>query len=279
MPTHSTIQVRFIDAKTGQLIGEAPMPIERLPVSFEAATTFRISGKTYGVVSAEPMTAQEFSRTGSLRILLREVESSTVDPRKILYSLPTLSAELPPITEGSTKVGRHVLELHEDDWRQLELVAITLQEPTETALRAIQRIYKEHRQSDAGFDALHIREEVPSPLEGTWLILPDLRSALGEAVTWLEGVSFRGAAGLIEGGFDVKLPSGLTLYGTQREGRVRVLGLQYTETGAALEGDARLLAALATQHQLCLIDWCRVQQLPPSARRFQEWLSGRVRTP
>ncbi|HYO54202.1 hypothetical protein [Archangium sp.] len=273
MPAHSTIQVRFIDAKTGQPIGETEMPVDRLPPSFEATTTLKLGEKSYEVVSADPMTAREFRETGTLRLVLREVEVSQVDPREILYSLPTISAELPPIAEGSTKLSRHVLELHEDDWRQIEFVALTLQTAIEADLRAIERIYTAHRKG-SGFDALHIREEVPSPLEGTWFTLTDLRSELGEAVTWLEGISFRGVAGLVEGGFAVKLTSGPTLYGTQREGRVTVLGLQRSGTGAALEGDARLLAALASRHQLRLVDWCRVEQFPPSAARIQAWLSG-----
>ncbi|AKJ05006.1 hypothetical protein ATI61_10277 [Archangium gephyra] len=273
MPEHSTIRVRFIDAKTGELVGETDVPAEQLPESFEAATSLDIGENSFEVVSAEPMTAQEFRQTGTVSIALREVEYATVDPNELRYSLPSISDELPPIAEGSTKLGRNVLELREDDWRQVEFVALALQPSITTAFAAIERIYTEHRE-EYGFTELHVRNEVPAPLEGTSLTLAELRGAVGEAVTWLDGVSFEGVAGLVEGGFAVKLPSGPALYGLQNEGRVSVLGLHHTKASAAVEGDARLLAALASKHQVCLVDWCRVEQLPPSAERLQAWLSG-----
>lgn len=273
MPDHSTIQVRFVDATTGQSIGEAELPVENLPQSFEAATTLRIGDKSYEVVSASPMTAREFRATGQLRIDMREVRRETMDPKGILYSLPTISDELPAIEEGSTKLGKEVLELHEDDWRQVELVAITLESSIETDLRAIARIHQKHRKGP-GFDTLHVRKAVPAPLEGTWLTLLDLRSTLGERASWFEGLAFRGVAGLVAGGFAVKLPSGLTLYGTQKGGRINVLALRHPEGVTNADGDARLLAELASKTQLGLIDWCRVDQFPPTAEHFREWLSG-----
>jgi hypothetical protein len=277
MPDHSTIQVRFFDATTGQPIGEAELPVGNLPQSFEAATTLRLGEKTYEIVSAFPKTAQEFRATGQLRLDMREMKPVTMNPRDILYSLPTISNELPDIEEGSTKLGKRVLELHEDDWRQIELVALTLESSIEADLRAVARIHQKHRKKP-GFDELHVRKEVPSPLEGTWITLSELRSSLGETASWFDGVSFQGVAGLVAGGFAVKLPSGLTVYGLERGGRVHVLALRPPEgvAGASAEGDIRLLAALATRNQLCLVDWCRVDQFPPTAAHFQEWLSGRA---
>lgn len=277
MPDHSTIQVRFFDATTGQPLGEAELPVGNLPQTFEAATTLRLGEKTYEIVSAFPKTAQEFRATGQLRLDMREMKTATVNPKDILFSLPTISNELPDIEEGSTKLGKRVLELHEDDWRQIELVALTLEASIETDLRAVARIHQKHRKS-AGFDALHVRKEVPSPLEGTWLTLDELRGSLGETASWFDGVSFRGVAGLVAGGFAVKMASGLTLYGLQWGGRVQVLALRPPEgvSSASAEGDVRMLAALATRHQLCLVDWCRVDQFPPTIAHFQEWLSGRA---
>jgi len=262
MPAHATIQVHFIDAQTGQPMGEAELSAEQLPPTFEAATTLKLGGKSYEVVSAQPMTAAEYRKTGKLRLTLRELNVSTVNPRDILYSMPTLCDELPAIADGSTKAGRNVLEMHEDDWRQVEFVALALESPIEAELKAIERIFTQHHKRP-GFDALH----------GSWPTLSDLRSTLGETASWLDGVSFQGVAGLVAGGFAVRLPSGLTVYGTEKEGRVSVLALRPTKVGAAAEGDARLLSALAIRHQLCLVDWCRVEQIPPTAERLRTWLS------
>ncbi len=273
MAEHSSIQVRFIDAATGRTLGEVQQPVEDLPESFEAATTLQLGDCSFEVVSATPMTAREFRTTGTLRLELREVRVQSIDPRAILYSLPTINGAMPAIEQGSTKLGRRVLELEEDDWRQAELVALTHQAAIDAELRAVERIYTQHRQG-YGFAALHIREAVPSPLEGVSLTFAGLRSALGEAATWLEGVSFRRLPGVVEGGFAVKLPSGVTLYGTEYQRRVIFLGLQPGRVGAAVEGDARLLAGLAASHQLCLVVWWRVSGLTPSAGHLQVWLAG-----
>ncbi|QRN93872.1 hypothetical protein JRI60_32545 [Archangium violaceum] len=275
MPTHSTIQVQFIDANTGQSLGETEMPADKLPPSFDDVAALQIDDKPYEVVSAEPRTAAEYRQTGTVRLMLRAKSLPTaVNPRDILFSLPTLCDALPALDEGSTKQGLNVLELHEDDWRQIEFVALTLESSVETDLRAVAQIHKKHFK-DSGFDAIHVRKAVASPLEGTWLTLDDLRSTLGPAATWFDGLAFQGATGLIAGGFAVKLASGLTLYGTQRGGRISVLALRSRDGTTDVEGDARLLASIASRSQLLLIDWCRVEQLPPVAQHIRDWLSGR----
>ncbi|MCY1043700.1 hypothetical protein OV208_20440 [Corallococcus sp. bb12-1] len=273
MPGHATIQVSFIDVETHRPLGEVKLPLGSLPASFEAATTLQLGDTSYEVVSATPMTAREFEVTGSLRLEMREVKVDTVDPRDLLYSLPTLSNELPAIAEGSTKLGKRVLELHEDDWRQVEFVALALQAPVDAELEAIEQIYTGHRKG-AGFDALHVRKGGSSPLEDIRLALADVRGALGGAAAWQDGLSFRGVAGLIAGGFAVQVTSALTLYGVEHEGYVTALGLQRTGASADFEEVARMLAALATRHQLCLVDWCRVARVPPSPQLFHDWLVG-----
>ncbi|RKH15048.1 hypothetical protein D7V97_01105 [Corallococcus sp. CA053C] len=274
MSGHATIQVSFIDAETNRPLGEVKLPVENLPASFEAATKLELGGRSYEVVSAAPMTAREFQATGTLRLELREVKVAMVDPKALLYSLPTIHGDLPATSEGSTKQGRQVLELHEDDWRQVEFVALTLQAPVEAELEAIQRIHTGHRKGP-GFDALHIRGGVPSPLEGVRLTLADLRGALDEAAAWQDGLSFRGVAGLVAGGFAVQLSSALWLYGTEHAGHVTALGLHRTGASANHERVARMLAALAARYQLCLVDWCRAAQVPPSTQRFHDWFAGR----
>jgi hypothetical protein len=273
MADHASIQVRFVDAETGQTIGETQQAVEALPESFEAATTLEIGDRSFQVVSATPMTAREFRATGQLRLELREVKVQMMDTRAILYSLPSINSAMPAMAQGSTKLGKRVLELHEDDWRQVELVSLKHKDAIESELRAIHRVLTQHRQGH-GFTAIHIREAVPSPLDAVTLTFAELRGALSEASTWLEGVAFEGVPGVVEGGFAVRLPSGIILYGSEHQGRVYFLGLHGDAEGAAIEGDARMLAALATRHQLCLVGWCWVAGLGPSVEHFQAWLSG-----
>lgn len=259
MPEHTTIHVSFIDEKTGQDFAQVKMPIGQLPDELEGST-LHMGDTPYLVLSATPQTAREWSEGGTLRLVLREQEVTTVDPKSLLYSLPTLSDEMPGLAEGTTKQGRATLELHEDDWRQLEFVSLSLQESVEKEMQSIARIHTQHREGP-GFNALHIRSGVPRPLEGTRLTRAELHGALGESTMWLEGLSLQGVEGLVEGGFAARLASGLFVYGIEREEGVSVLGVEWEpRSGAALDEDTRLLTALANRWQLGLIDWCRMDR-------------------
>ena len=101
------IRVEFFDESTGKCFAQSDMPLERLPQSFEAATTMHRPDQDWTVLRADPMTSAEFSRTGKLKLWVRRVEKiSMIDPHDILFSLATLSDELPEIVPGSTKLGK-----------------------------------------------------------------------------------------------------------------------------------------------------------------------------
>src|SRR5512142_853242 len=109
---HTQIEVRFIDASTGAVFIQTQMPVENLPQSFERQTTFHIGEQDWSVVKAEPMTAEEFMRTGKLTLALQRIQH--MSPQDILFILPTLCDEIPGLTKGKTKQDKRVLEMHED---------------------------------------------------------------------------------------------------------------------------------------------------------------------
>src|SRR5215470_2401386 len=117
------IHVRFVDAASGALIGQTESPPEALPASFEAYTRLEIAGQHWEVLSAEPMTRAEFEKSRQLTLVLRKLKIESVAVDKLLYSIPTLNDWTPGIAAGTTKLGKRVLELHEDDWQQVELVS------------------------------------------------------------------------------------------------------------------------------------------------------------
>lgn len=88
------VHVVFVDASTGQAIGQTVMPLERLPASFATSTTMHIGGDDWNVVRAEPLTADEFGRTGELQLTLARIQR--ISPQAILYTMPSLWADLPP---------------------------------------------------------------------------------------------------------------------------------------------------------------------------------------
>src|SRR5512139_1797456 len=150
-----TVRVVFINANSGEVIGQSDMPLEQLPESFDAPTTLQIGQKSWSVDRAEPSTAAEFGRTGRLELLLRPVEM--VSPQDILYSLPTICGDLPALDPRGDRTRCYVLR--EDDWRQHEFVSADQLGAVAEEFAAIRRIYADHAHTVGeitAFDAIHV---------------------------------------------------------------------------------------------------------------------------
>lgn len=256
------IQVTFLDTKTGKHIAHSQMPPDNLPDSFEAETTLEIQDKTYVVISAKPMTKPEFVQLGRLTIELSEVERKTVPLEELLYSLPTISEDLPAMAEGSSKLRKSVLEMHEDDWRQVEVVHRTFRPEVNETLEAIGRIYDEKRVPGGAFKALHVRKLIPQPLPGEAIELNALKGLLAPAQV-LEGIAIHRAAGLIEDGFAIQRGGGPAWYGLAVNGQVVVLGLAGANTEPLDEAVRLPLSALCARYELDLVDWVRAATWEP----------------
>jgi hypothetical protein len=263
MASEGLVHIFFLDAESGSCFAQTEMPAEDLPASFEARTTLNLQGQEWEVIAAEPVTRAEFTRTGELRLSLRKIEIRSVPADTILFSLPTICDEIPGIATGTSKLGRQVIELHEDDWRQVELVTQAQQAQIDAGLASVSRIYAQERTPAGFFRKLHVRSEVRQPLEGCRLSLAEVLRSFPDLQP-LEGLAYRDVAGLIEGGYACAAPSGLRIYGVQKDGNLAVFGLLLDPIHPAIEQDARVLSALMRRHDLCLVDWCRVQQVPNS---------------
>ena len=68
------IKVKLVDDRTDTVIDIAKIPPESLPESFFASTTMHRGDAAWAVVSADPMTRGQFSKTGQLVIRMRPVE-------------------------------------------------------------------------------------------------------------------------------------------------------------------------------------------------------------
>jgi hypothetical protein len=236
----STIHVQLIDAASGTPLGEADLPAEQLPESFATPTTLHLGNSDWQVEHAEPVTREAYVASGRLRLVLRKLER--VNPRELLFSLPTLENTLPPHIDGDAS---HAFVMHEDDWRQHELIASRWQPEIASELAAIRAIHA--ARVGVGFPHLHVRKHVPEPLSGVELALSEVERALGEVVR--RDLAFGGQPGIVEGGFAFVRGDG-AVYGLAQDGLVTVLGVKGATTAAAL-------AALASQHALVVVDWCR----------------------
>jgi hypothetical protein len=272
-PDHDVVHVRFFDSENGQCFGERDLPVERLPESFEADTTLHLGDEDWSVVEARPMTAAEFRRAGELVLILRKVKIGTIDPNEVLFTLSTICDALPPIAEGSSKLGKQVLEIHEDDWRQVEWITDSQSDLIETELTAIRRIYETEREG-IGFRNLHVRQAVTTPLRGDTIRLDELRSLLGDCTAWLDGVSFRGVAGVVQDSFAARLLSSIDIFGIAREGVVESFCFHCPRTNNAPQPDVRKLAEFARSRALLLVDWCRATVVAPLESEYVTYFAS-----
>jgi hypothetical protein len=269
---HTTIHVDFYDAATKKAFAQAQMPVDRLPQSFESDTTMHILNEDWQVIEARPVTAAEFRRTGKLLLVMQKITIQRVDPKTILFSLPTITNDaVPPPAPGSSKLGKNVLEIHEDDWRQVEWVEASAGDAIAAEIESIQRIHDEQRE-ESGFRNLHLRKAVPKPLSSGSIHVDQLRMHFGTAATWLDGFGLYGIAGIAADSFAVRLFSSIELYGTAHANSVQRICFANARANNASEPDIQNLVAFAAAHNVLLVDWCRVMVLQPEEREYKAYL-------
>jgi hypothetical protein len=253
------VTVIFVDGADGKEVGRSKLSADQLPQAFDTKTTVEIKGTTWLVEHAEPGNAAQWRVSRTLTLTLRRGDFSTVPPGDILFSLPSICDVLPSVAGGRS--GADAFEIHEDDWRQVEMVADTLSGLIESELRAIRSIYEEHahRAGDGritGFDSIHVRSQPVRPLPDP---LPARRmlSMLPQPTRQYSGVAFRGTAELAVNSFAVGFGP-VSLYGLADGDAIQVLCLDGRASSDA--GPPGLIPGLQEVMKvfgLVMVDWCR----------------------
>ncbi|AUG75198.1 hypothetical protein CFP65_0217 [Kitasatospora sp. MMS16-BH015] len=250
MVENTLIDVLLVDAADGRPFGRSEQPAEQLPERFEAGMVLDLGESAWAVVTAEPADRAGYLAAGQLVLTL--AAQQTVDPNEVGFTLPTILAELPPLTPADETAQD--LVLHEDDWRQAELVERACWPEVAAELAKIRQVYEQHsRVVGEGegavrvFEEIHLRQGPAAPLTGglTRQRLFELLSVEREYA----GVALRNGQGRVAESFAAQAGP-VTFYGTSREGRVAVLGL------AAVTGESPELEALVREFDLVVVDWC-----------------------
>jgi hypothetical protein len=257
-PKPPTVYVIMIDTATGKRFAVSHIPVAQLPKSFEAKTIWNLPGGDWVVEHADPVTAAEFSSRGTLTLRLRKIEPFLVDPKTVLMTLPTISNELAAISAGSTKLNRNVLEMHEDDWRQSEFTHDSLRAEVDSELRAIRAIYDHHRVG-IGFDEIHVRKNVPTPLALSQPSFAQLVEALGADAKPFDGIAFLDYAGVVADGFAFRLCDNVALYGLAPGGITTVLAIHGNSSNLP-SGLSDRLTRFTMHHGLQFVDWVRAER-------------------
>ena len=231
------VNVTFIDTDTGNTFLQLKLPARQLPDSFATATTLNLGKDDWQVVEASPATSAEFIARGALTLRLKKLQK--IDPKDLLFSLPTIADPVPQPVPGD---GEPLLKLHEDDWLQLELVPAEIEPRLESDLLAIRRVL-EHERQGAGFKQLHIRNAVRVPFAFRELPLAALEQRFGRR--W--PLAWHSSPGLARHTFAFPLVKG-ALYGTVDGPRVAQLAVDRADA------DVR---DFCLAERLLLVDWVR----------------------
>lgn len=257
------------------MFAESRMPAGKLRGSFEASTTLHLRDEDWKVVEARPMTAREYRKTGKLVLILAKLTKGFVDPSTILFSLPTIVNDaLPAIAPGTSKQALDVLEIHEDNWRQVEWLPSSAANRIEEELEAVREIYEHHRKG-VGFAKCHLRTSVPTLRPDRDILLSDLEAALGRQATWLTGLAYQGVAGIAADSFAVRVLSSIELFGIAPVGAIASICFANTRANNAASSDVEGLSKFAEAHDLLLVDWCRAEIVPSAAENYAAYFRRR----
>ncbi len=100
--------------------------------------------------------------------LTNTADVTAMDPNTILFTTPTLNDAIPTTTQGS-RVPADCIQLHEDDWRQFELIPYSLKPDVDAELADINTIWDGHSvpigDSGIAFNEVHVRRRIPNALD------------------------------------------------------------------------------------------------------------------
>jgi hypothetical protein len=183
----------------------------------------------------------------------------------ILFSLPTICDALPAVADPA---DNGVLEIFEDDWRQVEVVAASLSDVIEAELAAIRVVYDRHARRAAsgfttGFDAIHVRAQPASPLPGP-VSLTRVLDMLPQPSRRYAGVAFTGTTGVAAGSLAMDFGP-VSLYGLADGDAITVLGLDSSSAADLPPGLIRGLREVLEAFDLVIVDWCGCSVTGPDA--------------
>jgi hypothetical protein len=166
--------------------------------------------------------------------------------------LPPLHAAMP------TDPPRGAVRMHEDDWRQVELVANGDRLAVDREIIELRR-FKVEKRSGPGWTDVYLRSNRGDSVRPLGIRLPDLlrtARAISSRDLYLDT---GGALAKVRGGFAVAAHD-VTLYGhAEADGRVASLGI-LMPARAALNGETRAaVLEFCRAFGLFIVDWYRVE--------------------
>lgn len=252
------VEVHIIDADDGKVIARSVQSPNDIPERFDEATTIHLGDVEFDVVEADPPDRATYTKSRKLRLKVRKAVVQVAAPEDILFSLPTICNDIGNVVPADVK-DKQIFEMHEDDWRQVELISRSLSNKIDLELAGIEEIFREKRVPPGFFQAIHVRKEIREPLVDSRLSLSYLKAHL-KVTKEFDGVAYFNTGGmfsdgLVEHGFAFEGIGGITVYGLCKNDMVMVAGLTIT-TVENPESAADALSTLLSEFELLFVDWC-----------------------
>ncbi|WP_372370979.1 hypothetical protein [Candidatus Uabimicrobium sp. HlEnr_7] len=246
------ISIEFYDFINKKLLKTVSKSLEQLPDVFEKDTAIHFSDSHWVISEALPSEKSEFQESGKVKLFLSKTE--VMDPKKILYSLPSISEDIPNIIESDTTEG--TLVLLEDDWRQVECLEARFLKNINEELSQIRNVYENERES-AGFRNMHLRKLILSPLGDKTLLIEHLEKHF-EIKMRYNSVGFSSSYGVIENGFALATESNWIFWGQLNDNNHICFLNVIAMANALVEPFSSQMNAFLKDEKLYLVDWTRM---------------------
>jgi hypothetical protein len=260
------IEVTFIDDTTDESLGVTQIAANNLPDAFEKDTTINLKGIDWHVLNARPKTRAQYTKSGQLILWISPIKA--VNPRDLLYSLPSICAVIPAVNNRSLS-GRE-LTIAEDDWRQFELVSQQLADKVDKEIAKIRSIH-DLATVGVGWSAIHIRKKPEIPIVN-YIALPHLASLLCVSAK-STGIAYHGSQSPIADGYSLTLNDDFAIYGIAPKGKVLVIAIGQDANVSPNDTSIDYLQQLARKFHLDLVHWCRCLRVSPDDPEFRSILS------
>lgn len=181
-------------------------------------------------------------------------QAQVLDPKKILFTVPTLSDDIAPLEPLSEKPSTKEFGLHEDEWCQIEFFPKSQLKPVQQILKEYKPFEQAHR-FHSGWNNVYVRKIQRVPvLSATHPIakLEELLDVKADIAPFLFTSSTY--SGRVKNGFTLLLGGNITIYGYVDNQDIPVLAASVGRN----PDDSRLTDAfmkLNADSGLLLVDW------------------------
>lgn len=176
-----------------------------------------------------------------------------INPKDILFTVPTISDELAVIEHSSEVMPKDALVFHEDDWRQVEFVPAT-RLPEIKKMMSEYRAFEAQNRTGSGWRSVYVRQlksqKVVEGKNGSARIAQLVNGKIGNSLFLASSSGY----GRVQHGFSIDLGGNINLYGTVEDAGVSNLG---ADVGRHPD-DSKLTKAFSVLQKrlnVVLVDW------------------------